>query len=94
MLAIFVDLKIRPGQMDDFLPLMMDNARGSRSEPGCRQFDVVRDDGDLDRILLYELYDDADAFAAHQETDHYKTLNAKGGEMIADKSIRTGAVVD
>ena len=34
-------------------------------EPGCRRFDVVEPQGEPDRVLLYEIYDDEAAFDAH-----------------------------
>ena len=37
----------------------------SRDEPGCRRFDVVEPQGEPDRVLLYEIYDDEAAFDAH-----------------------------
>jgi len=43
MYAVCVTFKIRPGQMDQFLPQMVENARTSRAlEPGCQQFDICR----------------------------------------------------
>ena len=88
MYAVTVTFTLHPGLRDDFLPLMQDNARTSLAqEPGCRQFDVCSN-GD-DRVFLYELYDSAEAFDAHLESAHFKSLDAAVSEMIAEKTVAT-----
>ena len=91
MFAVCVDLRIKPGQMAAFLPLMIANAEASlRDEPGCHQFDVCRVDADPDLVVLYELYTDADAFAAHLAAPHFQSFDVATAEMVAEKAVRTG----
>ena len=67
-----VDFRLKAGTFDRFRKLIVENARASlRGEAGCRQFDVVIPDGDADRVVLYEIYDDAAAFEAHKRTPHF-----------------------
>ncbi|WP_425041054.1 putative quinol monooxygenase [Primorskyibacter sp. S187A] len=90
MYAVVVTLKIEEGQMEQFLPHMMANARASReTEPGCQQFDVCRDG---DTLFLYELYDDRAAFEAHMQTAHYQKMDA-AAHLIASKELQTYAEV-
>ena len=42
-----------------------------RDEPGCLRFDVCSVEGDEHRFVLYELYADAAAFAAHKAAPHF-----------------------
>lgn len=94
MFAVCVDLRIKPGQMPRFLPLMQENAAASlEHEQGCHQFDVVRVDGDPDLVVLYETYDDADAFAAHLKTDHFLSFDSAVADLVADKTVRTGTIL-
>lgn len=94
MFVVTVTFRLRPGKRGAFLPLMMENARLSASrEPGCRQFDVCEVPGSPEEIFLYEVYDDAEAFAAHKATDHYLDFTAKAGPLIADKAVRTYALL-
>lgn len=87
MYVVTVNFSITAGRMDDFLPLMIENARASkRDEPGCQQFDVCCDG---DQVFLYEVYDDRDAFNLHLAAPHFKAFDAAVADMIADKSVKT-----
>jgi quinol monooxygenase YgiN len=92
MYAVIVDLNIKPGLIEEFLPLVQVNAKSSvETEPGCRQFDVCLAENDPNLVLLYELYDDAAAFAAHMQTSHFKRFDAQSAEMIASKRVLTAS---
>ena len=92
--AVCVTMHIAEGRMDEFMPLMMENAGASRAEePGCRQFDVLTDPARPAEVFLYELYDDAAAFDAHRETAHYARFDARASEMIEEKRVTTWAEV-
>ncbi|MEM6311705.1 MAG: putative quinol monooxygenase [Pseudomonadota bacterium] len=94
MYAIFVELHIKPGQMDAFLPLMQENATASKTtEPGCHQFDVVQSDADDNLILLYETYTDRAAFEAHMQTVHFAKVDQETADMVAEKIVHTGLLV-
>jgi autoinducer 2-degrading protein len=72
MLAIVVELRVLAEMRADFLQVMSENARDSVSkEPGCLRFDVVEDRSSSNHFLLYELYLDDAAFAAHREAPHF-----------------------
>ena len=87
MFAVTVLFEIRSGQMEAFLPLMLENARTSKKkERGCQQFDVCKQG---DTVFLYELYDDRAAFDTHLATDHFLSFDAAVGEMISSKTLAT-----
>jgi quinol monooxygenase YgiN len=44
----------------------------SRAEPGCRLYQANRSLDDPRVFLLYEIYDDEDAYKAHGASDHFK----------------------
>lgn len=90
MFAVIVDLYIKPGKMEAFMPLMEENARASFNEPGCHQFDVCRSDKDENLVLIYEIYGTADDFQTHLQTAHFMRFDAAVTDMVADKSVRTG----
>ena len=90
MYVVWVELRIKPEAMEAFMPLMLQNAAASRDEPGCRQFDVLRPESDADLVLLYELYDDAQAFAAHLATAHFKAFDGAVSGMVSSKTVHTG----
>ena len=70
--AIVVSLEIRPDRVKDFLAAIKIDCEGSRLEPGCLRFDVIRDLENSCKFQLYEVYRDADAKAYHREQAHFK----------------------
>ena len=67
MFSLVVQMEVRPDRREEFLAGMTANAESSvRDEPGCLRFDVSAVADDPNRFFLYELYTDADAFAAHK----------------------------
>ncbi len=87
-LAVFVDFRLKPGAQSAFRRLVDANARASAArERGCRRFDVVEPRGEPDRILLYEIYDDAAAFNVHLGSTHYAEFEAESTPLIAGKSV-------
>ena len=90
MYVVIVDFRIKPERLEEFMPLMLENARLSRdTEPGCRQFDVCVDPADRTRVFLYELYDDRAAFDAHLAAAHFKRFDAAVAPMLAAKAVGT-----
>ncbi len=90
MYVVTVEFGIDPRQFEQFLPLMLDNARRSREdEPGCRQFDVCVDEARPAVVHLYEIYDDRAAFDAHLVSPHFVDFAAATTNMITDRVIRT-----
>ena len=72
MFSLVVQMEVRPGRREEFLAGMAANAEASvRDEPGCLRFDVSSVEGDENRFVLYELYADAEAFAAHKASPHF-----------------------
>ena len=72
MFVIIAPIQIKDGYKDRFIEEMIGDARGSvNDEPGCLQFDVIQDANDPNRIWLYEIYVDEDAFKAHTQAPHF-----------------------
>ena len=69
MFAVIVSLRVKPGMTAKFLRAMTANAAASlRDEPGCVRFDILRDNADPGRFVLYELYTDEDTFRSKHLT--------------------------
>jgi autoinducer 2-degrading protein len=85
---IVVDFEILPGAVDRFIELVTANARSSlKDEPGCRRFDVHRTLANPGRILLYEIYDDRNAFERHVTTSHFHQFDAAVERLVISKSV-------
>jgi len=90
-----VDFRLKAGTFDRFRKLIVENARASlRGEAGCRRFDVVIPDGDADRVVLYEIYDDAAAFEAHKRTPHFAVFDRESAPFVATKGVALGRIDD
>ena len=85
MFVLSVDLRIKPENVESFMAKVIENAAGSRKEPGCRQFDVLVDPKDRTKVLLYEVYADEKAFDAHQQTAHFKKYIAEAVPLLASR---------
>jgi quinol monooxygenase YgiN len=86
--AIIVDFRLQPGTRAAFRRLIDANARTSGdAEPGCRRFDVLEPRGEVDRILLYEIYADEAAFADHMLSAHFIQFDAESAPLVIGKSV-------
>jgi len=89
MLALMVEFRIHPPHVEAFAAAIEENARASReSERGCRQFDVCRDPVDPSLFVLYELYDDEGAIAAHLRSPHFLSMDSATRDWVATKAVR------
>lgn len=86
--VLFVELKIAPGQRDNFVA----RARRHRdnvlkNEAACQRFDIsVLEDSD-DTVRLYEVYDDEAAFDHHMNTPYMQEYRADTGEWVAERKL-------
>ena len=84
MLVVHVHVRIRPGQVEEFLAATLTNARASLAEPGVLRFDVIRGEADPAHVVLVEVYRDDDASAAHKQTAHYATWRDRVADLMAE----------
>ena len=85
MFVLSVDLRINPENVESFIAKAVENAAGSRKEPGCRQFDVLVDPEDRTLAMLFEVYVDEKAFDAHQQTAHFRKYLAEAVPLLASR---------
>ena len=94
MFNLMVQLEVRPEDRDEFLAAITTNAAASvRDEPGCRRFDVTAVEGDGNRFVLYELYDDAEAFEAHKRAPHFAAWRQVADRVLTSQVNTRGTVV-
>src|SRR6266699_2256283 len=89
MLVVHVHVRIRPGQVEEFLAATLTNARASLGEPGVLRFDIIQDEADPAHVVLVEVYRDGDASAAHKLTPHYAAWRDAVAEMMAQPRAST-----
>lgn len=92
--VVMVDFRLKSGALAEFRQMIDANAHASvRDEPGCRRFDVIEPQGEADRVLLYELYDDEASFDRHCRTEHFATFDAKSAPLVTEKIVIQGNLV-
>lgn len=89
-----VAIRIKPENVDAFMPKILENAAAARKEPGCRQFDVVVDPKDRTQMMLYEVYADEKAFEEHQKGAAFKKYIAEAVPLLASRERHIWRRVD
>ena len=75
--AVIVAVKIKPERTEEFLKVMHADAQGSRGEPDCLRFDLLKDEKDPNKFYFYEVYANGkEAMDYHKSMDHYKAWTA------------------
>ena len=85
MFVLQVAIRIKPENVDVFMRKLDENAKAARSEPGCKQFEVLVDPKDSSRLMLYEVYKDEAAFEEHQKGAAFKKYVAEAVPLLADR---------
>ena len=91
MQVLSVSIQVKPEHAEEFVAAMLENARGSRTEPGNLRYDLLRDDDDPNHFLLYEVYRDAEALEAHRTTAHFQKWAATVEPWLAAPRTRVRA---
>jgi quinol monooxygenase YgiN len=87
MFVVFVSVHVKEGQVPAFTEAILENARNTRREPGNVRFDVLQQEQDPSRFMLYEVYRTPDDFAAHQKTPHYLKFKERVAEWMAEPRV-------
>ena len=77
--ALAVTWEARPGEADAVADILRRMAAAVRAEPGTLRFEPHRSPSNDHLFFLYELFADEAAFAAHQQTEHFKSLVVEQG---------------
>jgi quinol monooxygenase YgiN len=73
-IALAATWQAKAGEAEAVAAILRRMAIAVKSEPGTLLFWPHRSSSDDRVFFLYELFADDAAFAAHQQTDHFKTL--------------------
>ncbi|HEY8090378.1 MAG TPA: putative quinol monooxygenase [Polyangiaceae bacterium] len=94
MLGLFAKVTVKPDLVERFWKHLLLDVEGSRAEPGCLRFDVLRDEKAANVFYLYEVYRDHAAYGRHQEAPYFKAFFAEAGDTLAaPPEIHTAEVV-
>ena len=88
MHVIIVKWVIRPEHVDAFLETIFWHIEATRkSEPGCLQFDLCRDNADDRCFWLYEVYRDDAAVAAHAKSPTLPKLRENIPQWVEERVL-------
>jgi autoinducer 2-degrading protein len=86
--VLIVEYEIKPEFRQEFETLIRDHGRGTLDdEEGCLAFDVLVPRDVPDRIMLYECYADAAAYAKHTASPRLAATRARYEKMLAGRKI-------
>jgi len=88
-LAVSAVWEAKAGQEDAIADILSRLGTAARTEPGVKLFLVHRSLSNPAHFLFYELFEDEAAFAAHQQTEHFKSLVLEQGLPRLAKRERT-----
>ena len=71
MIATLVFVDVKPENVEDFRKITLYNHENSRKETGNVRFDVLQDNNDPTKFVLYEVFENDEAAAFHKTTEHY-----------------------
>jgi len=72
MIVTIVHIWVKKEYIDKFIEITIENHENSIKEEGNLRFDILQDQNDPSKFILYEAYINEDAAKKHKETAHYK----------------------
>ena len=86
--VITVAFDLHDGALDEFLPMIVENANRSRTvEAGCDRFDVLVPKDSTNHVFLYEIYKDKAAFGEHLRAQHFLDFNSASARLVKAKKV-------
>lgn len=84
---VIADVTSSPENAEQLGAVIQRFAQVCRDEPGCLAYDVFRSVEQPERFLSVETYIDAEAFAAHRDSEHFREIGA--AELLPLVTSRT-----
>ena len=88
MFIALVKLQVKPELNDEFRTAILKNAELSvQRDPGCVRFDVLQQEDDPTRWVLYEVYDREQAWVDHRAAAHFLAFKEVGDRAILTREV-------
>jgi quinol monooxygenase YgiN len=68
--------QVNPGEVEEVGGILREFLPQAQREPGVQAFQIHQSLTEPEKFFFYEVFRDEAAFAAHQQTEHFKTLIA------------------
>jgi len=94
-LAIIGAIEVVPGRRDQLLSLLKAHgARCLKDEPGTLRFEVLTPREDDTKVLIYEVYEDDDAFETHRRGRSIAQWREETAGMVVSVQVTKCPLVD
>ena len=88
MFVITVDFEIKSEYVNEFRSRVLQQAKDSlNNEEKCLIFDVCYDEKNTNKVFLYEIYQDKEAFDYHLKSDHYLSFDKDVENWVTKKIV-------
>ena len=71
---VFAKWQIKDGQSDTVLSILTEVSKKSREEEGNLIYNIHQSNSAKNSLMLYEVYKDESAVAAHRSSEHFQTM--------------------
>ena len=85
MITTIVYVHVKEENVDEFIDATIKNHEASVKENGNMRFDILQDENDPVRFVLYEAYETKELAKKHKETEHYLTWRKTVEPWMAEK---------
>lgn len=93
MIVLHAVFPLDPAKRDEALDMIEELAEQSRAEDGMIDYRAATDVSDPNVVRFFEQYEDAAAFEAHSQTDHFEKFEAALPDLLAgEPEVRRFAV--
>ena len=76
-------MNVRPEKLDETLTAFDSLVAATRQEEGCITYELLQNVEDPNDLTFVEEWSSAEALQAHFETEHFKAVAARAGELLA-----------
>jgi (4S)-4-hydroxy-5-phosphonooxypentane-2,3-dione isomerase len=83
-----VDIDVVPTQFDKFMAALNENATATIKEAGSRELDIGVSQKDPHHVFIFEIYNNAAAWNAHQTTAHFLKFYGTTAQMMTHIDLR------
>jgi quinol monooxygenase YgiN len=84
MVTLTVTYTFADGREVEAERLLRELIAATRTEPGCKRYEVFRSSETPRTFLIFEQYADEAALEAHRGSEHFERLGLNGIRMIAE----------
>lgn len=84
MVVTCVYVFVKPEHIEDFIKASKLNHENSVKEPENMRFDILQDQKDPTKFILYEAYQSEAGAIAHKQTEHYLTWRETVAPWMAE----------